>query len=434
MSGLRFAMLTTFYPPYNFGGDGIAVRRLSRALVRRGHHVTVLHDADAWRILAGSSDPPPEDEPDGLEVVTIESGLGPVSPLLTHQTGRPLATGGKISSVLEQGDFDVVHFNNVSLIGGPGLLSAGDGLKVYEAHEHWLVCPTHVLWRHDREPCTGRECLRCVLHYRRPPQLWRYTGYLERQLDHVDLFIAKSEFSRRKHHEFGFSRQMEVLPYFLPEGSGDGTPETRPSSPPEEGSPWHRPYFLFVGRLERIKGLQDVIPVFADYERADLLVAGDGDFGATLRRQAEDVPSVEFLGRVPPDRLRPLYENALALVVPSVGFETFGIVLIEAFQHGTPVIARDIGPFPEIVEGSGGGMLFEDRDQLRAALGRIQADPDLRDRLSASARRAARKRWTEEAVVPRYLDLISREAARRNMAKIPTRLGDRRATAREAES
>ena len=43
---LRIAMVTTFYPPYNFGGDGVYVQRLARALVRRGHHVEVIHDTD----------------------------------------------------------------------------------------------------------------------------------------------------------------------------------------------------------------------------------------------------------------------------------------------------------------------------------------------------------------------------------------------------
>ena len=62
-------------------------------------------------------------------------------------------------------------------IGGPGCSRyGGDAVKLYMAHEHWLVCPTHVLWRHGRELCTGRECLRCTLRYQRPPQLWRYTG------------------------------------------------------------------------------------------------------------------------------------------------------------------------------------------------------------------------------------------------------------------
>ena len=77
-----------------------------------------------------------------------------------------------------------MHFNNVSLVGGPGVLSTGNGIRIYEAHEHWLVCPSHVLWRHGRELCTGRQCLRCTLNHRRPPQLWRYTGYLEQQLRH----------------------------------------------------------------------------------------------------------------------------------------------------------------------------------------------------------------------------------------------------------
>ena len=53
MTPLRFCLLTTFYPPFNFGGDGIDVQRTARALVRRGHHVTVVHDVDAYQWLAG---------------------------------------------------------------------------------------------------------------------------------------------------------------------------------------------------------------------------------------------------------------------------------------------------------------------------------------------------------------------------------------------
>ena len=247
---LRIAMLTTFYPPHNFGGDGIGVQRLARALVARGHEVTVLHDVDAWRLLASGPEPEPGEEPEGLEVVRLTSRLGAASTLLTQQLGRPIAHGRAIAARLAAGRFDIIHYNNISLVGGPGILALGDAVKIYEAHEHWLVCPSHVLWRHNRELCTGKQCIRCVIRYRRPPQMWRYTGLLERQLEHVDLFIAKSEFSRRKHREFGFPRDMEVLPYFLPDlepsptAAGDGR-----DSPPEEPPPHPRPYFLFVGRL-----------------------------------------------------------------------------------------------------------------------------------------------------------------------------------------
>ncbi len=284
------------------------------------------------------------------------------------------------------------------------------------AHEHWLVCPSHVLWRHNRELCTGRECVKCQLTYHRPPQLWRATGYLERELAHVDAFIAMSEFSRAKHREFGFPREMEVLPYFLPDPEAGGARVGGESPHP-------RPYFLFVGRLEKIKGLDDVIPVFRDYPGADLVIAGDGEYGATLKAQAEGMTNVRFLGRVAPEELRRYYEHAIALIVPSVCFETFGIILIEAFRQATPVIARRIGPFPEIVETAGAGELFVTRDDLVTAMRRLQDDPARRDRLARSGYEAFVARWSESAVVPQYLDIVAAAARRKQDLTVLAKLG-----------
>lgn len=401
MSGLRFCMVTTFYPPYNFGGDGMGIQRFSQALVRRGHHVTVVQDIDAYKMLS-RAEPPPVSAGDGVEVVHVSSRLGKLSVLLTQQTGRPVTQGGRIRRILESGGFDVINFHNISLVGGPGVLGYGDALKLYMAHEHWLVCESHVLWRHDREACSGRQCLRCVLRFRRPPQPWRYTGVLHRELRHVDAFIAMSEFSRDKHREYGFPRDMEVVNYFLPEAP--------PPAAAEDSSPHDRPYFLFVGRLERIKGLDDVIPIFASYEGADLLIAGDGEHGAALRAIGEGIPRVKFLGRLPPDDLSRYYRHALALIVPSVGFETFGIILIESFRQGTPVLARRIGPFPEIVKRSGGGELFSGPEELVAAMQRIQQDPGRRDELAKAGYEAFVRYWSEPAVIPRYLDVVRRSA------------------------
>ncbi len=407
MSGLRFAFLTTFYPPHNFGGDGIGIQRLARGLVKAGHQVTVIHDVDAYNTLHPGAEPTPAPEPTGLEVIRLRSGVGSVSTLLTQQMGRPVLNGGRIAAILAEGRFDVINFHNISLIGGPGILKYGKALKLYMAHEHWLVCPSHVLWRHNRELCTGRECIKCQLVYKRPPQLWRGTGYLERELHHVDAFIAMSEFSRQKHREFGFPREMEVLPYFLPDAEPSG--ERRGSESPHE-----RPYFLFVGRLEKIKGLDDVIPVFRAYPGADLLIAGDGEYTAHLRQLGAGMPNVKFLGRVALDELRRYYEHAVALIVPSVCFETFGIILIEAFRQHTPVIARRLGPFPEIVETSGGGELFETTGELVAAMQRLASDPAHRERLAAAGFAAFQERWSERAVVPRYLEIVARTARNRN--------------------
>lgn len=397
MRALRFAMITTFYPPYNFGGDGMGVQRLSQALVRRGHHVTVIHDGDAYVTLAKREPAaPPAD--DGVEIVTLRSPMGGLSNLLTQQTGEPVVHGATIRAVMDAGRFDVTMFHNVSLVGGPGVLSYGRGATIYMAHEHWLVCPSHVLWRHNREVCTGRECLRCVAHYHRPPQLWRYTGYLERQLPLVDRFIAMSEFSRAKHREFGFPRDMSVVPYFLP--------DTEEAHATTDVSPHDRPYFLFVGRLEKIKGLDDVIPVFDTFDRADLLIAGDGEYAARLRTIAAGNPRVRFLGRVAPEELSRYYRHAEALLVPSVCFETFGIIIIEAFRQGTPVIARRIGPFPEIVDRAEAGDLFETAVELEAALHRYLDDPERRARLGAAAVDAFRNNWSETAVLPRFLEVV----------------------------
>lgn len=407
MRPLRFCFVTTFYPPYHFGGDAIGIQRFARGLVARGHDVTVIHDADAFTALAGSMAEVGESEKDGVDVVPLRSGVGSLSTLLTQQTGRPIVNGRRIQRILHDGRFDVVNFHNVSLIGGPGILSYGEGsVRLYMAHEHWLVCPSHVLWRHGRELCTGRECLRCVLHYRRPPQLWRYTRYLDRQLDQVDAFIAMSEFSRQKHYDFGFPKEMEVLPYFLPDDAPDPQLDPTPPHP--------RPYFLFVGRLEKIKGLDDVIPLFRDAVGADLLVAGDGEYAADLRAQSAGIDRVRFLGRVPVKALRSYYEHAVALIVPSVCYETFGIILIEAFRHTTPVLARRLGPFPEIVDQAGGGELFGSSGELLQAMRRMLEDRPYRDRLARAGRQAFEAHWSEDAVMPRYLDIVRHAAERRS--------------------
>ena len=115
---------------------------------------------------------------------------------------------------------------------------------------------------------------------------------------------------------------------------------------------------------------------------------------------------MRFLGRVAPRDLARYYKHAIALIVPSLSFETFGLVLLEAFCQATPVIARRLGPFPEIVQSSGGGELFSTQEELLAAMGRLQGDAARRERLGSAGRRGLRERWSEGVVVPRYLEII----------------------------
>ena len=121
---------------------------------------------------------------------------------------------------------------------------------------------------------------------------------------------------------------MTTLPYFIDRADGDWqAPAPRPQA---------RPYFLFVGRLEAIKGLQTLIAAWDKVPDFDLLVAGDGEYAGALRAQAAGNPRIRFLGHVPQDQLGALYVHAVACIVPSLVYETFGIIVIEAFMRKTP--------------------------------------------------------------------------------------------------
>ena len=393
---LRIAMVTTFYPPYNFGGDGIYVQRMARALARRGHHVEVIHDTDGFRAMTGTDPGPSASDADGVVVHALRSRWPKLATLEVQQTGHPGRHKAEIARLL--GDrFDVIHFHNVSLIGGPGIWKLGQGVKLHTAHEHWLVCPSHILWRDNREICDARRCLRCVLKHRRPPQLWRSTDLVNREAHHVDAFLMLSESAARNHQHFGFTAPMTVVPSFLP--------DVEPL-PPADAPVHPRPFFLFVGRLEIIKGLQDVIPVFTADVPADLLIAGSGAYEPELRRLAEGRDNVRFLGHTRPEVLRRLYAEARAVLTPSRCYEVFPLVVLEAFRERAPIIARDLGPYPEIVQQSGGGLLFRTEAELRECLLRLTKDPALACHLGAQGRSAFDAHWTEAVALGGYLELI----------------------------
>jgi len=195
---LRFCMINTFYPPYSFGGDGIFVQRLSNELARHGHKVDVIHCIDSYRLGAGHYPVTAYDDHPNVTVHGITSPFGFLSPLATHQTGYPLFKSAHIQQILKKG-YDVIHYHNISLVGGPKILEYGDALKLYTMLEYWLVCPTNVLFKFNQAPCTKPTCFACSLTYKRPPQWWRHFGLLQAAVKHVDAFIASSLFSKEIH-------------------------------------------------------------------------------------------------------------------------------------------------------------------------------------------------------------------------------------------
>ena len=408
---LRFCMITTFYPPYNFGGDGIFVHRLSNELARRGHQVDVIHCSDAYRLVAGRGPVGGYDDHPNVTVHTLKSPFGFLSPLATQQTGFPLFKSAGIRRVLEKG-FDVIHYHNISLI-GPKVFELGEAVKLYTLHEYWLVCPTHVLFRFNRAACTRRFCFACTLVHKRPPQWWRYSGLLDAAARHVDTFIAPSRFSKEKHREMGFAAPIVFLPHFVPANEEDAASYERPLDRPSD-----KPFFLFVGRLEKLKGLQTIIPIFRGYHKAELWIAGIGDYEPKLRQLAGGGVDIRFLGHVSHGRLRRLYREAVAVIVPSICFETFGQVIAEAFSQQTPAVVRNLGAMPELIEESGGGLIFDTDTELIAAMDTLLSDASRRQTLGLSGYQAYLRNWTPKAHMRRYLALIHDIAAAKARRKL----------------
>ena len=410
---LNFLHLTTFYPPYSFGGDAMYIYRLSHALAEAGHHVDVIHCIDSYHLLHPKE---PEVQFAGhSNVVThgLRSGYGWLSPLLAQQTGRSFLKGKTIQDVLKSRQYDVIHYHNISLL-GPEILTLeskkGRSVKIYTTHEHWLICPTHVLWKFNSGPCDKPDCLRCTLKAKRPPQMWRYTRMLANASRQVDQFVSPSRFTARMHAMRGFSKPVAHLPYFIDPADRDWE---NPSPRPQEN-----PYFLFVGRLEVIKGLQTLIELWKRVPDFDLLVAGAGTYEKELRSQAASNPRIKFLGALPQRELGALYFHALACIVPSITYETFGMILIEAFARKTPVIARDLGALPEVVHDSGGGFVYRTDEELLEAMRRITQSPSLRHELGEKGYHAFIKSWSREAHMKLYSEFL-RKAAIKKFSFVP---------------
>ena len=396
----RFCFVTTFYPPYHFGGDGVFVYRLAEALAARGHRVDVIHSIDAYRAKTDVEPTVAFNDHPNVRRIGLSTSSPRWSTVQVHQRGHPGPYAAQLEAHFASHDYDVIHYHNVSLMGAPAILQMGRGIRFYTTHEYWLICPTHVLFKHDREVCTSRSCVSCTLRSRRPPQWWRATTRLHDGVMALDALITPSRFTRNRHAQDGMARDTTVLPHFVPIPHD----EELSSAVPTAG----RPYFLYAGRLERLKGLQDLLTVFAGYRDAELVIVGAGSYETTLREAAADLPHVRFLGAVHPAAVAEYIRHAIALMVPSLCYETFALNAAEAMAYGTPVIGRRIGAVEELIDSSGGGITFGTLDECRSAMERLQLHPAERDALGARGRAFAQREWSIDVHLARYEALIAR--------------------------
>ena len=174
---------------------------------------------------------------------------------------------------------------------------------------------------------------------------------------------------------------------------------------------------LFVGRLERRKGLKYLLEALArlkwDRPNVRLIVVGPGNLDRDSHQilSSRALQDVVFAGRVSDDDLPRYYATADICCSPATGSESFGYVLLEAMASGKPVVASDIEGYNAIVDHGRQGLLFprKDSEALAASLARLIDDPDLAESMGVRGREDVEQyRWERVAgqVEEFYLDCL----------------------------
>src|SRR3954469_11411013 len=165
----------------------------------------------------------------------------------------------------------------------------------------------------------------------------------------------------------------------------------------------------FLGRLDPIKRIPDLVKAMQDIPRAHLHIFGEGPARAEIEQTAQDHRlrlRVTLHGAVnhPQDALSQIQ----LLVLPSAA-EGFGLVLIEAMAAGIPVVATDVPGIRDVVKDGETGLLVPPAQpaQLADAINRIMTDSQLRHRLIEAASRDVRERFTWDVVLPKYRELLA---------------------------
>jgi glycosyltransferase involved in cell wall biosynthesis len=415
---MKFSMFTTFFGAHSFGGDAAYVDRLSQALCRRGHEVHIYHCVDAFNAVRNGHPLRSYSPPPGLHVHPLKSRFGIFSPLATQATGMPLFKTQPLVEALNDSDTDVFHFHNISLVGGPGILGLGANrraVRIMTAHEHWLICPMHLLWKNDRAVCDAPTCVSCCLKGHRPPQAWRQSPAIEQGLRRLDRLVFPSRHALEEHRRRGLGDFVPLVhqPYFLPDDWSGGVER----QPPQV---LDRPYVAAAGRLVKMKGFQRLIPLLRYLPEVDLRIAGTGPYEPELRALARDLPNVHFEGLLGGAALARLFRSARTVVVPSLFPETFGYVVLEAFAVGTPVVVHERGgALFETGFLSGGGLGYRTDTELLTALRRMVHDHRLHDELAARGFARRMGEWSETEHLDRYFALIGQARTDRPQTLFP---------------
>ena len=284
-------------------------------------------------------------------------------------------------------------------------IRAARGIPLVQTlHDFSLVCAQKVLLRFGKPLRPGLlKCLQCTAHHygklKGPVTTisnWA-DGLAQRRL--VDVFIPVS---RAVVDGTGLARERhEVIPNFVPdEMAAPPDPDPYSAQLPAE------PYFVFIGALGRLKGLEVLLRAY----RADASLPTLVLIGYRMRETDEllrDLPPyVLALGEWPHAAIQLAWSRAIAGVVPSICQEACPTVVIEAMRAGRPVIASRLGGSVDLVEDRQTGLLVapDDHQALSDAMHALAGDPELAAGMGTRARERSVD-YTASAVVPRIEDV-----------------------------
>ena len=358
---MRIALISPYSWSYP-GGVTRHIEALAEAHIADGHEVRVFAPFDppdrlSARLHRGAE---PQDCRRPAYLVELGRTVGiPANGAVSNLTLFPAALA-RLGRELDAGDFDVIHIHEpVAPLLACGALSRSDAARVATFHTYstGLVGPA------TANALGARRRMRRGLHAR----------------------IAVSEAASWTARRF-YGGRYSIVPNGV--RVEPGVAAARPAG--EAG----RLRIAFVGQAVERKGLPLLLAAFQglrEHVDAELVIVGAT--ADEIEPMLLDRSGITVLGRVDDERKRQVLAQADVLCAPSLGGESFGMVLTEAFAAGTPVVASDIAGYRDVVADGVNGILVPPGDALKLAetLRSLALDPALRQRLSSSAARSAER-------------------------------------------
>jgi phosphatidylinositol alpha-mannosyltransferase len=245
--------------------------------------------------------------------------------------------------------------------------------------------------------------------------------FLQPYLAHLHRAIAVSEPARAFVNRYFPDFPLRVIP------NGVDLETYRPGLPPIRHLRDDHLNILFVGRLEKRKGLGDLLRAYralsTRIRQTRLIIVGDGP----LRGRVESyiarhrLTNVVMAGYVP-DSVKPRYYNSADIFcAPATGGESFGVVLLEALATGLPIVASEVPGYMSVLESGRDSITVPPKNwrELAASLVILARDAELRDRLADNALQKAR-RFDWKLVASEVVQVY--QEARKALAAQPARV------------